>query len=269
MAASRTLIKGVAAAVDVVRRPAAGVTVLIYHRVGGRTPVPVDLPSHLFDAQVGELAATGRVVTLDDAIEILAGTRTVDFDPVVLTFDDGTADFVDEAVPILARHGVPATLYVATRYVDEGIDFPDDGHPASWAGLADALSTGVVTIGSHTHSHALLDRLPTREVGPELDRSRELIAEHLGVEAHHFAYPKALAGSPAAAGAVAERFRSAALAGTRVNPVGATDPQRLWRSPIQVTDGMRWFRRKAAGGLSFEDDLRRGINRWRYRGAAS
>ena len=54
-----------------------------------------------------------------------------------------------------------------------------------------------------------------------------------------------------------ERFRSAALAGTRVNPFGKTDPYRLARSPIQVSDGMQFFERKLAGGMAFEDSLRR------------
>ena len=65
------------------------------------------------------------------------------------------------------------------------------------------------------------------------------------------------------------RFRSAALAGTRPNPYGATDPYRLHRSPVQVADGMRWFERKLAGGMRVEDDVRRLANRARYVGATS
>ncbi len=47
------------------------------------------------------------------------------------------------------------------------------------------------------------------------------------------------------------------------------DPYRLTRSPIQPTDGQRWFRRKATGGMSFENDLRDLLNRVRYRDAES
>ena len=63
------------------------------------------------------------------------------------------------------------------------------------------------------------------------------------------------------------RFRSAALAGTRPNPVGGTDPYRLARSPVQVSDGMHYFDSKLAGGMALEDDLRRLVNRVRYTGA--
>jgi len=71
-------------------------------------------------------------------------------------------------------------------------------------------------------------------------------------------------GSSAAEAAVKRRFASAAVAGTRVNRYGATDPYRLARSPIQLSDGMRWFRRKVTGGLAFEDTVRRALNRRRY-----
>jgi peptidoglycan/xylan/chitin deacetylase (PgdA/CDA1 family) len=100
--------------------------VLIYHRVGGGSGTEVDLSPQAFDEQMAWLAATGRVVTLDAAIDLLAGTAGGDGrdDPVVVTFDDGTADLADVATPILQRHGVPATVYLVTRHVDEGVDFP-------------------------------------------------------------------------------------------------------------------------------------------------
>ena len=211
-------------------------------------------------------ALASRAVTLDAALDALIGPAIAGVAPVAVSFDDGTADFVDEAVQVLVDHGVPAVLYVATAFVDEGRPFRGAGAPASWAGLADALATGLVTIGSHTHTHALLDRANPTDVVQELDRSRKLIEDRLGVAADHFAYPRALPGSPAAEAAVRERFRSAALAGTRANPYGATDPYRLTRSPIQVSDGMRWFGAKLDGGMELEDRLRRILNRGRYAG---
>lgn len=263
-AALQRIVKGAAVAADHLRPPPSGIVVLIYHRVGGGSGLEVDLPTSAFEAQISGLAASGRVLSLDDAVARLAGPPIAGPSPVVITFDDGTADFADVAVPILARHQVPATLYAATGFIDEGRAFPHDGTPVSWAGLADACASGVVTVGSHTHNHRLLDRLPPEQVAEELDRSIALIGEHLGTPALHFAYPKALLGSPAAQAAVAERFVSAAVAGTRPNAVGRTDVHRLARSPIQVADGMASFRRKADGGMGLEDQLRRVINRARY-----
>jgi peptidoglycan/xylan/chitin deacetylase (PgdA/CDA1 family) len=259
----RSLVKAGAAAV-----PApAGTVVLIYHRVGRRSALDVDLTTAAFDRQVAWLAHDGRTVALDDSLDALErpGARG----SVVVTFDDGTADFADTALPLLVKHQIPATLYLATAFIEEQRPFPDDGRPLSWAALRDACATGLVDVGSHTHTHAVLDRLPAALVSDELDRSKQLIEDRLGRPCVDFAYPKALPPSPAAATAVRERFRSAALAGTRPNRPGRTDRYRLARSPIQHSDGMRYFEKKVAGRMVLEDSLRTVANHWRYRGVST
>ncbi len=233
----------------------------------------VDLPTGLFDEQMAALADSGRVTTLDHALELLArpeppeGTAA-DADPVVITFDDGTGDLAEVAAPILSRYRLPALLYVATEFIETGQPFPEEGTPLSWGELGDLASAGW-ELGSHTHTHALLDRLDPSLVDDELDRSIELISSHTGGAVNHFAYPKALAGHPSAQRAVRRRFRSAAVAGTRPNRYGDTDPWLLARSPVQLSDGMRWFQRKVDGGMGLEDGLRDVANRVRYAGQLS
>jgi peptidoglycan/xylan/chitin deacetylase (PgdA/CDA1 family) len=244
--------------------------VLIYHRVGGGSGTEIDLDPGLFDEQMAWLADGGRAVSLDDALDALQRPAPPDGpDPVVVTFDDGTADLAEVALPVLARHSVPATVYVATDFVDRQRPFPADGTPLTWAGVREMVASGLVTIGSHTHTHALVDRLRPDEVAVELDRSIELIGERAGVSAGHFAYPKAVAPPEPVEAVVRDRFRSAALGRCRPNPYGRTDPHRLARSAIQVSDGMEWFVRKAEGGMALEDGVRRTLNRLRYAGASN
>lgn len=278
---ARTAVKTSAAVADLVRRPAPGITILIYHRVGAGAGGQMDLSPAAFDEQLAWLRATQRVLTLDQALIELGAEGRAGEDAsapgsppgtpgtgVVLTFDDGTKDWVDHVLPALERHRVPATFYVATAFVDEQRPFPGDGVPITWEGLKELASSSLATIGSHTHTHALMDRVPVPDIARELDRSVALLADQVGVEAAHFCYPKALIGSPPAEAAIKVRFRSATLAGTRANLPGV-DPYRLTRSPIQPTDGRRWFRRKATGGMAFENDLRDLLNRIRYRDAES
>lgn len=268
--AAHETVKRVAAGADRLRPPPRGVIVLLYHRVGRRSSVEVDLDRATFRTQMETLAESGRATTLDDAVATLQGAEPPrPLDPVVVTFDDGTADFADTALPVLIDLGISATLYVATDHVDTGRPFPGGGQPVSWAALADACSTGLVTIGSHTHTHALLDRLAPADTADELARSCALIEDRLGVTARHFAHPKALRPTPANERLVRQRFESAALAGTRANPYGRTDVHRLARSPVQQADGLRWFAHKLAGGLALEDRLRRIANRARYAGATT
>ncbi len=268
---ARQAVKAVSAASDLAFRSKPGITILIYHRVGAGNGGQMDLPSAEFRDQLAWLSDTQRVLSLDQAIDELVGMPEPGgaIEPgVVLTFDDGTTDWVDNVLPALEQHSVPATFYVATSFVDEGTRFPGDGSPLSWRSLNELRSSDLVTIGSHTHRHLLLDRLDPATVADELDRSIDLLQSHLDVAVEHFAYPKAVAGSSAAEAAVRTRFRSAVLAGTRSNHPGA-DLHRLNRSPIQPTDGSVWFRRKARGGMRLEDDLRQFANRVRYRGLTS
>lgn len=263
-------LKVAAVAGDRVRPKVPGVVVLIYHRVGARAQTEIDLPAADFDRQMAWLAETGRAVDIDTAVSRLVLQEPADpaaANPVVVTFDDGTADLAKVALPILAKHQVPATVYLATQFVDEQLTWPADGTPLSWAGAQEMVDSGLVTIGSHTHSHALLDRLAPAEAAAELDRSRGLIQDKLGVAADHFAYPKAVAPPAAVEQVVRERFVSAALGGNRPNPYSRTDLHRLARTAIQVSDGWTYFQRKADGGMALEDSFRRALNRVRYRGA--
>ena len=207
------------------------------------------------------MAATLPVVSLEDGLAWAAAGEAAAADDVrvAITFDDGTADFADQAVPVLDRYRVPATLYVATAFLEEQRPFPNDGVPLSWAALRESLATGVVTVGSHTHSHALLDRLPDADLAGELDRSIDLIGERVGVAAVHFAYPKAVMGSaggrPGRAGAVRVR-------GPRRR---AGEPARSDRRPPPGPDPRAGQRRRDAGSAA----RRAAASRWRRRSARS
>ena len=251
---------------DLVVRQDAGVVILAYHQVGGGTESSVDLPIDVFRRQMEWIAEHLTVVGLDDAAQLLAkpsdGTSRV-----VLTFDDGTADYLDNAVAILAELGLPSTVYVATKFVDESQRFPWGAPPLSWQALRDAKQTGLVTIGGHTHEHLVMSQLGHEEAMNDLTRSNELIAEHTGAAPAHFAYPKGVLGSSGAASAVKKLYATAA--GGRVGPNIAqqSDLYALRRSPIQTLDRQVWFRRKARGGLVFEGVARESLNHLRYRHA--
>lgn len=272
-AAART-VKEIAVLADRARRPGAGdVVVLGYHRVGPGPVSQMRLDRSVFEAQLDVLAATGAVVTMDRAVELLEDpTDTTDSPAVVLTFDDGTADFADVVVPALVERGLPGLVYVATGFI--GGEW-DDGSPGiEWGALAEAASAPGISIGGHTHRHLLLDRCGAAQAAADLDRFDAEIGAHLDVEVRHFAYPKAVAPHrthppTATERLLRERYTTAAVAGTRANRPGQTDLHRLARSPIQRGDGMRFFHHKLAGGMGTEDSLRRLANTVRYRGAAS
>jgi peptidoglycan/xylan/chitin deacetylase (PgdA/CDA1 family) len=185
----------------------------------------------------------------------------------VITVDDGTADWPDVLMPALVDRALPATFYVSTDFVESKRSFPDEGVPVSWQGLADMVSTGLATIGSHTHSHRVMHDLAADEARDEVDRSVGLIEDRLGLTPRHFAYPKAIAPSAAAEVVVRRRFDSAVLAGNRGAAPG-DDAHRLGRHALTVADDASSFRRKIDGGMWLEGWLRERRDAWQVRRAA-
>lgn len=99
-------------------------TILNYHRVAPPTAV-AETDSGVQDATPASFESHLRLVrehfnpiALGDLLGHLEG-ESLPPNPVLVTFDDGYRDNVDEALPILRRHGVRAVFFIATHYVGE------------------------------------------------------------------------------------------------------------------------------------------------------
>jgi peptidoglycan/xylan/chitin deacetylase (PgdA/CDA1 family) len=109
---------------------------------------------------------------------------------VVLTFDDGFADFHDVALPLLREHGFTATLYVTSGWV-AGRGRRCRGAPSgmlSWDQLRSVASAGI-EIGGHSLSHPQLDQLPPESLRQELTWCKSEIEDQLGTPVTGVAYP--------------------------------------------------------------------------------
>jgi peptidoglycan/xylan/chitin deacetylase (PgdA/CDA1 family) len=111
--------------------------------------------------------------------------------PIVLTFDDGYADFMEAALPMMIERGYPATVFVTTGWLrDAGPNAagtaPD--RMMSWAQLAELTAAGA-EIGAHSHSHPQLDQLPPPRLRAELADSKHMLEDHLGQPIESLAYP--------------------------------------------------------------------------------
>jgi peptidoglycan/xylan/chitin deacetylase (PgdA/CDA1 family) len=111
---------------------------------------------------------------------------------VVITFDDGFADFESAALPALQERGLSATLYVASGLLAGGPHDPVDRdvarHMLDWPRLR-ALSEAGVEIGAHSHTHPHLDTVGRRRAHAELGRSKALLEEAVEAPVQTFAYP--------------------------------------------------------------------------------
>lgn len=114
------------------RAPAwSGLLVLNYHRIGDPTATSGDpdlysATAEAFDAQAGFLARNADVVLPGDLPALVRRGRGR---YVLLTFDDGYRDNFEVALPILRAHGLRATFFLCTGFLD-------DSRPAWWDEIA-------------------------------------------------------------------------------------------------------------------------------------
>lgn len=95
--------------------------ILMYHRVL-ETPDPFlsdDISVADFSQQMEILAESFNAFTLSEAVYRM-NNGTLPSASVVVTFDDGYRDNYTLALPALEAHGIPATFFVASGFLDGG-----------------------------------------------------------------------------------------------------------------------------------------------------
>lgn len=212
--------------------------ILTYHSIDGSGSV-ISVSPEQFRRHMRILAEKRiRVVALS-ALRETPGA-------VALTFDDGYRNFLDNAAPVLAEHGFPATVFVVSGHCGRDNGWPSQ--PAfvprlplmSWAELARIAAQGI-SIGAHSVTHPFLTQLPIEQVRAELRECRHAIETRLGVTADTLVYPYGDSDAHVRQ-AASEEFRLAC--GTRLDFLSpAADPFDLPRIDAYYVRDPRWFAR--------------------------
>ena len=218
----------------------------------------MEVTERAFAAQMEWLEQNREVVALPTALAQWDEPGSAH--QVVLTFDDGYLDTYTTAFPLLQRLGYPFTIYLATESVETGIALgpSPQADPLTWDMAEEMLDSGLVTVGSHTHTHLDLRSAAPDVVISELETSDDLILRRLGVRSEHFAYPWGY-WSASAHSAVAERYESAVVGGS-ARPPAAPEPHTIHRYPVQLSDSPAFFRSRLDGGMRLEEWTRRRLS---------
>jgi peptidoglycan/xylan/chitin deacetylase (PgdA/CDA1 family) len=245
--------------------PRRSLVVLNYHRVLDHGTCfddgVISATAAEFEAQMEIVARTGTSLSIADLTHVLTGKMPMPDNAVMVTFDDGYHDNYRTALPALLRHGVRATFFITTGFIETGrlpwwdrvsyilknthvgrlcLSYPTRinlniqpgrerliarrtllrlikqvfglDHPRFFAHLEEAAEVKVdepalardlfmnwgqllelvaagMDIGSHTHSHRVLQTIDLTEAAHELALPRQIIRERLGIIPRAIAYP--------------------------------------------------------------------------------
>jgi len=234
--------------------------VITFHGIDDSGSVLSYPQSSLVAMLEGLRRAAVPIVPLDALLRLESG--------VTLTFDDGMASVLTQALPVLQSYAAPAHLFVVSDYVGATNRWPTQpaGVAASplmdWPDL-EACRSGGLTIEAHTRTHPDLTALSDARIHDEFEGCNELIERRLGSRPRLLAYPYGY--RDARVEALARPVYEAALT-TRLALVASTpDPVAIpridsyylrhspWREhPLRAATrawlGMRSGLRRLAGG---------------------
>lgn len=181
--------------------------ILMYHRVvdppsGVETPTVNVTPGRLRQQLAGLLSRGFQAWSLPQLIEAHHESRTIPPRVFVVTFDDGYENNLLYALPVLEELRVPATIFLATAYLDSDQPYPFDNWsfagsqrvPAeSWRPMTtrqcqELLASELIDFGAHTHTH---DAFAGREDAFRRDMATclDVLRDRFGIEQPTFSFP--------------------------------------------------------------------------------
>lgn len=214
-------------------------TVLMYHSIGLNKAHFTVMPE-AFRAQMAFLKERGfEVVSLAECLRRAKAGETGKL--VALTFDDGYRDFLTDAWPVLRTYGFPASVFLIAGRMDA--DYEASGGEKipllSWEEAASLQREGAA-FGSHTMTHPKLTKLPPEEARKELETSRDVLRQRLGLEASFLCYPHGR-NSEAIRAMAREAGYLGGLSVTPGHPGPDTDPFDVPRAYVHSEMGSREF----------------------------
>jgi peptidoglycan/xylan/chitin deacetylase (PgdA/CDA1 family) len=233
--------------------------VICYHAVSDAWRSSLAVSPTRLEAQVGALLARGYVPqTFTNAVLAPAGPRVLS-----VTFDDAYRSVPELAAPVLARLGVPATVFVPTGFMGDDAPMSWDGiegwletphrdelRPASWEALRRLADRGW-EIGAHTVTHPHLPALDDLSLLRELSRSRRACEAALDRPCRSIAYPYGDVDARVVAAAAQAGFTTGAglpsgrLEGEAplcVPRVGLYEHDAAWRRTLKTATPLRRLR---------------------------
>ena len=236
----------------------------MYHRVNDGIRKELSVSIKNFEWQIHYLKQKKYlVISMDTLIEKIK-TKSLNDKCVVLTFDDGYADYYDNAYPILKKYGFPSINYLVSGYIESNNVFwwdQDIGKSQlmNWKQIHNLNQSDIVEFGAHTVTHPDLDKADQALAYKEVSGCKEILERKLNKKIKHFCYPRGRY-NYISYNLVRELYETGVLI---FNGIPVTTELKninfsmLKRVPVQHSDGRLLFIARLKGWLVLEDVIRK------------
>ena len=227
------------------RKTKCGLRILLYHSIGSKLPhdtYGMSISQELFARQVRSFIQNKSEFTpLESPSHKSLRIRTNSNPQIAITFDDGYKDNLYTAAPILLEHGIPFTVFVTVRFIeDNSATYLDKKE------LSELSMLRGVAIGSHGTTHGELTKLDDDALRAELIESRSRIEDIIGRRVEMLSYPHGKVDKRVTDIAFESGYRLGARSRFGINCVDS-DRMVLNRTEIWATDSERVFQQKCTG----------------------
>lgn len=179
--------------------------IFVLHAVGPATS-DMAVGRQRLDEQLGTLIHAGyRCLSLHHLLHALARRDALTEPSFAITFDDGYRSVLTDALPVLERLQLSATVFLTVDFLN-GTTAPPWGsrdpglideyrrnagqfEPMSWTEARELAAHPLIALGSHSMSHRLLDTLDDETLMAEARQSRHELSDRLGLDITAFSYP--------------------------------------------------------------------------------
>ena len=239
-------------------RPQGTCRILTYHSVHPHHPRSVR-PTE-FEKQVKFLSDNNfKVISFVELLKMHQDPNCPQNEKyVILSFDDGYADNFTYAFPILKDYGLPAAVFLATRYIKKNKNFKpaDEGilyknlEMLDWKQM-EKMAAEKIEFGSHTHHHIDSGIIARNLFEKEIIISKGLIEKYLRKPVNTFSYPFGKIHPDGQAILKNNGFKTACTTSWGIFRIGTDNPLKARRCEIVNEDSIEDFRLKIEGDWDY------------------
>lgn len=172
--------------------------ILAYHRIANVSEDPSQLCVSIekFSKHMEYAKKKFKIIKLSDLVYAIKNKENLK-NTLVVTFDDGYFDNLENALPILKQFQIPATVFVTAGKIgdntafswDLNVDKKDQGRALTENELKKMSQSPFIEIGAHTKSHPILSKLTKERQESEILDSKTFLQKITGKKIDLFAYP--------------------------------------------------------------------------------